>query len=170
MTGRRCERWIEGCPRDLLDHVIAANEAHLKRLFSEYIRYYPEDRTYFGLEKQTPARVVIRLMVVELSHVRGFAACITATTEWSREHEVDPRGSGDLFAKAGTPERTEPSSFTQNGSNESKCEDNATGSRCFSEGWNPGDAQGDSLSHFVTNSNQDSSLFLETGVIDRALW
>jgi hypothetical protein len=30
------ERWVESCHRDLLDHVIAMNEAHLKRLLSEY--------------------------------------------------------------------------------------------------------------------------------------
>src|SRR6266567_8456454 len=34
------ERWIQSCRRDLLDHVIAGNERHLKRLLSEYVRYY----------------------------------------------------------------------------------------------------------------------------------
>src|SRR5438270_6261431 len=34
------ERWVESCRRDLLDHIIAVNERHLKRLLSEYIRYY----------------------------------------------------------------------------------------------------------------------------------
>ena len=29
------ERWVESCRRDLLDHIIAANERHLKRLLSE---------------------------------------------------------------------------------------------------------------------------------------
>lgn len=48
------ERWIESCRRDLLDHVIAVNEHHLKRLLSEYIRYYHEDRTHLGLGKGTP--------------------------------------------------------------------------------------------------------------------
>jgi putative transposase len=33
------ERWVESCRRDLLNHIIAVNERHLKRLFSEYIRY-----------------------------------------------------------------------------------------------------------------------------------
>ena len=49
------ERWIESCRRDLLDHVIALNERHLKRLLSDYIRYYHDDRTHLGLDKQTPA-------------------------------------------------------------------------------------------------------------------
>jgi putative transposase len=48
------ERWVESCRRDLLDHVIAVNELHLKRLLSEYVRYYHEDRTHLGLRKGTP--------------------------------------------------------------------------------------------------------------------
>jgi putative transposase len=48
------ERWVESCHRDLLDHIIAANERHLKRLLSEYVRYYHEDRTDLGLGKGTP--------------------------------------------------------------------------------------------------------------------
>ena len=31
------------------------NEQHLKRLLSEYVRYYHEDRTHLGLAKDTPA-------------------------------------------------------------------------------------------------------------------
>ena len=38
----------------LLDHVIAVNERHLKRLFSERVRYYHEDRTDHRLRKGTP--------------------------------------------------------------------------------------------------------------------
>jgi len=33
------EPWVESCRRDLLDHVIAFNERHLKRLLSDYVRY-----------------------------------------------------------------------------------------------------------------------------------
>jgi transposase InsO family protein len=49
------ERWVESCRRDLLDHVIVFNERHLRRLLSEYVRYYHEDRTHLGLGKQTPS-------------------------------------------------------------------------------------------------------------------
>jgi putative transposase len=49
------ERWVGNCRRNLLDHVIVLNERHLKRLMNEYIRYYHEDRTHLGLDKQTPA-------------------------------------------------------------------------------------------------------------------
>ena len=48
------ERWVGNCRRDLLDHVIVLNERHLKRLMSEYARYYHEDRTHLGLNKETP--------------------------------------------------------------------------------------------------------------------
>ena len=49
------ERCVGNCRRDLLDHVIVLNERHLKRLMTEYVRYYHDDRTHLGLEKQTPA-------------------------------------------------------------------------------------------------------------------
>ncbi len=48
------ERWVESCRRDLLNHIIAVNERHLKRLLSEYVGYYHEDRTHLGLGKGTP--------------------------------------------------------------------------------------------------------------------
>ena len=48
------ERWVESCRRDLLDHIIAMNERHLKRLLTEYVHYYHEDRTHLGLGKGTP--------------------------------------------------------------------------------------------------------------------
>jgi putative transposase len=48
------ERWVESCRRDLLDHIIAGNERHLKGLLADYVRYYHDDRTHLGLRKQTP--------------------------------------------------------------------------------------------------------------------
>ncbi len=65
------ERWVGSCRRDLLDHIIAVDERHLKRRLSEYIRYYHEDRTHLGLGKGTPdgrTRTVAAGHV--LSHVR----------------------------------------------------------------------------------------------------
>lgn len=50
------ERFVGNCRRDLLDHVIVVNERHLKRLMSEYVCYYHDDRTHLGLAKETPAR------------------------------------------------------------------------------------------------------------------
>lgn len=49
------ERWVGSCRRELLDHVVALNERHLKRLMAEYVRYYHEDRIHLGLAKDTPA-------------------------------------------------------------------------------------------------------------------
>ena len=48
------ERWVGSCRRELLDHVIALNERHLKRLLAEYVSYHHEDRTHLGLGKGTP--------------------------------------------------------------------------------------------------------------------
>lgn len=49
------ERFVGNCRRNLLDHVIVLNERHLKRLMNEYLRYYHDDRTHLGLNKETPA-------------------------------------------------------------------------------------------------------------------
>jgi putative transposase len=56
---------------DLLDHIIAVDERHLKRLLSEYVRYYHEDRTHLGLGKGTPdGRTHAIASGRVLSHVR----------------------------------------------------------------------------------------------------
>jgi hypothetical protein len=43
------ERWVGICRRELLDLIIAVDERHLKRLLSEYVGYYHDDRTHLGL-------------------------------------------------------------------------------------------------------------------------
>jgi transposase InsO family protein len=48
------ERWVGSCRRDLLDHMIILNERHLKRLMSEYVRYYQRSRTHLALAKDAP--------------------------------------------------------------------------------------------------------------------
>jgi putative transposase len=48
------ERWIGSCRRELLDHIIAVDERHLKRLLADYVSYYHDDRTHLGLGKGTP--------------------------------------------------------------------------------------------------------------------
>jgi len=49
------ERWVGVAVRDLLDHIIAVDERHLKRRLSEYIRYYHETGRIsdWGRERQT---------------------------------------------------------------------------------------------------------------------
>jgi hypothetical protein len=64
--------------RDLLDHVIVLNERHLKRLMTELIRYYHDDRTHLGLDKQTPAGrtsatgTTARAKVISISRLGGL--------------------------------------------------------------------------------------------------
>ena len=53
MAERVAERWIESCRRELLDHIIAVNERHLRRLLFDYVRYHHGDRTHLGLGKGT---------------------------------------------------------------------------------------------------------------------
>ena len=42
------------CRREILDHVIALNEPHLRRLMRDYVNYHHEDRIHDGLSKDTP--------------------------------------------------------------------------------------------------------------------
>ena len=48
------ERTHGNTRKDLLDHVIPLNEEHLRRLLKENLRYYHEDRTQLGLNKDSP--------------------------------------------------------------------------------------------------------------------
>jgi transposase InsO family protein len=50
------ERWVGSCRRELLDHVIVFNQAHLRRLVREYLSYYHADRTHDGLGQDTPEK------------------------------------------------------------------------------------------------------------------
>ncbi len=77
------ERWVGSCRRELLDNVIALNERHLKRLLSDYVSYYHEDRTHLGLGKKAPSgrtpdfprgRVIARSRLGGLHHRYDRAA------------------------------------------------------------------------------------------------
>ena len=49
------ERFGGSLRREVLDHVIVLNEAHLERLLKEYIEeYYHAERPHQGLEGQVP--------------------------------------------------------------------------------------------------------------------
>src|ERR1035437_9737512 len=50
------ERWVGSCRREILDHVIALNEQHLRRLIRDYVNYHHDDRINDALEKDTPNR------------------------------------------------------------------------------------------------------------------
>jgi putative transposase len=49
------ERWGGSCRREILDHVIALNEPHLRRLIRN-VTYYHQDRIHDSPEKDTPDR------------------------------------------------------------------------------------------------------------------
>jgi hypothetical protein len=53
------ERWVGSCRRELLDHIIAINEAHSRRLLGAYVTYHHEDRIHDALDKDTPKRRAI---------------------------------------------------------------------------------------------------------------
>jgi hypothetical protein len=50
------ERWVGSCRREILDHVIALNEPHLRRLIRDYVTFYHADRIHDSLIKDTPSR------------------------------------------------------------------------------------------------------------------
>jgi putative transposase len=50
------ERWVGSCRREMLDHVIALNEPHLRRLIRDCVNYHHADRIHNGLSKDTPTR------------------------------------------------------------------------------------------------------------------
>lgn len=50
------ERLIGSIRRECLDHMIILNEEHLRRVLSEYLRYYHDDRCHLALERNAPNR------------------------------------------------------------------------------------------------------------------
>jgi hypothetical protein len=46
---------VGSCRRELLDHVIALNERHLKRLLCEYMSYHHEERILYSGRKRQEA-------------------------------------------------------------------------------------------------------------------
>ena len=72
------ERWVGSCRREILDHVIALNEPHLRRLMRDYVNYHHEDRIHDGLSKDTPNRRPIepkpssKATVISLARLGGL--------------------------------------------------------------------------------------------------
>jgi putative transposase len=50
------ERWVGSVRGEILDHAIAWNEQHLRRLIRDYVSYHHDDRVHDSLEKDTPYR------------------------------------------------------------------------------------------------------------------
>ena len=80
------ERWVGSIRREMLDHVIPLNERHLMGLSQNYLRYYHEDRTHIGPNKETPgarpvesrptapAKVIALLRIGGLHHRYAWSA------------------------------------------------------------------------------------------------
>jgi len=72
------ERLIGSIRRDCVEHIIVANESHLKRILSSYFHYYHHDRTHYSLEKDTPCKRPLQSKpakggkVIELPRVGGL--------------------------------------------------------------------------------------------------
>ncbi len=48
------ERLVGSIRRECVDHIIVLNEAHLRRILSEYFAYCHEDRTHLALGRHAP--------------------------------------------------------------------------------------------------------------------
>ena len=85
------ERWIGGCRRELLDHVVVLDQRHLVRLVRAYTSYYHDDRCRLGLARIRPADGRSRLGPrnrPRSSPYRASADC-NADTSGERPHSAD---------------------------------------------------------------------------------
>jgi transposase InsO family protein len=75
------ERWVGSVRREILDHVIAWSEQHLRRLIRDYVSYHHDDRVHDSLEKDTPNRRPVeqkptsQAMVISHPRLGGLHHC-----------------------------------------------------------------------------------------------
>jgi putative transposase len=74
------ERWVGSCRRDLLDHIIAVSERHLKTTLGICL-LFREDRTHLGLGKGTHTGGLLLLRRAVCFLRTGSVGCIIVTTE-----------------------------------------------------------------------------------------
>jgi len=48
------ERWVRSARTECLDHLLIANDTHLRRVLTEYVDYYNHARPHQGLEQRCP--------------------------------------------------------------------------------------------------------------------
>jgi transposase InsO family protein len=72
------ERLIGSIRRECINHVIVLSEGHLLKLLSSYFKYYNQDRTHCGLNKDVPTERLIQSKpsngskIIKLSRVGGL--------------------------------------------------------------------------------------------------
>jgi transposase InsO family protein len=71
-----CERVIGSIRRECLDRVIVWNEAHLKRILTDYFEYYHDSRPHLSLQRNSPTPRAIELPsqgeVISIRRVGGL--------------------------------------------------------------------------------------------------
>jgi putative transposase len=72
------ERWIGGCRRELLDRILAWNQAHLRRILREYEIHYNQHRPHRSLDAAAPLKPLPEPVDLEQYRVRGqtHAGCL----------------------------------------------------------------------------------------------
>ncbi len=49
-----CERLLGSVRRECLDHILIMNEAHLRRVLKDYVRYFNHSRPHQGIDQRVP--------------------------------------------------------------------------------------------------------------------
>ena len=72
------EGWVGSCRREILDHVIALDEQHLRQLIRGHVNDHHEDRIHDSQEKDAPnkraieAKSTANAAVVSMPHLGGL--------------------------------------------------------------------------------------------------
>jgi transposase InsO family protein len=79
------ERFVGSLRRECLDHVIVLNERHLRRVLSDYVRYYNGSRTHLALQKDAPEPRAV--------HERGLGDVIALPEVGGLHHRYERRAA-----------------------------------------------------------------------------
>jgi putative transposase len=67
------ERWIGGCRRELLDRTLIWNQAHLRRILSDYETHHNQHRPHRSLHGAAPLKPLPEPVDLDLYHIRKRA-------------------------------------------------------------------------------------------------
>jgi putative transposase len=82
-----CERLIGSLRRECLDHILLVSEAHLRRVLTEYARYFNQARPHQGIEQRVP------VPGSNGNHAGDAAAAVTAFPVLGGLHHVYRRAA-----------------------------------------------------------------------------